>query len=84
MKHPMNTTEIITERAMLENNLLDAEIYREELRTELHERVSKYRAAQGMVRRARARLDRFDFLADVAATFGHEVAAVVEAHGGDA
>ena len=79
----MNTTEIITERAMLENNLLDAEIYRDELRTELQTQLSAYRVAHGMVRRARARLDRFDFLADVAATFGHDVAAVVEAHGAD-
>lgn len=80
----MNSYEINTERAMLENNLLDAEIYRDELGTNLHAKLTEYREARSMVRRARARLDLFDFLADVAATFGPDVAAVVEAHGADA
>jgi hypothetical protein len=72
-----------TERVGLENNLLDAEIHRNELGDRLQACLTEYREAQVMVRRARARLDRFDFLADVASTFGHEVAAVVEAHGVD-
>lgn len=67
-----------SERETLANNLLDAEIYRDERRAELHARVVEYRGAKRMVRIARARLDRFDFLQNVAATFGPEIASVVD------
>jgi hypothetical protein len=64
----------------LENCLLDAEIHRDDIRQDIATRLPDYRAADEMVRRARARLAHHNFIEAVREQFGPEIADVVRDH----